>query len=166
MCFQLYDILEKAKLWRQQKDPWWPVAGVREQTLRGSATRGGAQSWVLLGARGECVENAPENAGVRTLDSHFCRPVLLEGPGGSRAIRGGRASLYGSRSSAAAGRDGGADGTALGLGPPGRSQPEASSLTRSLSRTPAGVPPGPGPSALNTSLLFSHVLWNCSPGLK
>lgn len=126
----------------------FPVAGVREQTLRGNATRGGAQSWVLLGARGECVENAPENAGVRTLDSHFCRPVLLEGPGGSRAIRGRRASLYGSRSSAAAGRDGGADGTALGLGPPGRSQPEASSLTRSLSRTPAGVPPGPGESLL------------------
>ena len=30
VCFQLYDILEKAKLWRQQKDLWWPVAGVRE----------------------------------------------------------------------------------------------------------------------------------------
>ena len=39
------------------------------------------------------MENAPENAGVRTLDSQSRRPVLLEGPGDSRAIRGGRASL-------------------------------------------------------------------------
>ena len=98
--------------------------------------------------RGQCVENAPENARVRTLHSQSRRPVLLEGRGGSRAIGGGRASLYGSRSSAAAGRDGGAGGTALGLGSPGRSEPEASSLPRSPSRTPAGVPSGPGESLL------------------
>lgn len=30
----------------------FPVAAAREQTLRGNATRGGAQSWVLLGRGG------------------------------------------------------------------------------------------------------------------